>query len=256
MAAGVHTMAEIEQLSLYSEYDYADEVFYVRNHPTPGVRTNETLAVETISSAGWRLTATAPTRAHQLGHNISRLLHFERHLATRPDPVTGRAMRIHHGDGRTDLLHAIPYTDVGQVVSSSLGLRLKFLGVTRMVKGAPDTGQLGAATFVQDARAPLTGMISINGVSSTSLEAVLDDICGQFILGNLDGSYRDDVHAAESLSLAACGLMVGLPFGMVPLQTEVPFRPSRFEYVVFRGADRLCTEAELLIRFRIEVRPR
>jgi hypothetical protein len=249
-------MAEIEQLSLYSEYDYADEVFYVRNHPSPGVRTSETIAVETVSSAGWRLTATAPTRAHQLGHNISRLLHFERHLATRPDPITGRAIRVHHQDGSTDLLHAIPHTDIGQVVSSSLGLRLKFLGVTRMVKGAPDTRQLGAATFVQDARAPMTGMISINGMSSTSLEAAVDDIFGQFILGNLDGSYRDDVHEPESISLGACGLMVGMPFGKAPLQTEVPFRPSRFEYVVFRGADRLCTAAELLIRFRFEVKPR
>ena len=249
-------MAEVEQLSLYSEYDYADEVFYVRNHPTPGARTDERIAVETISSAGWRLTATAPTRAHQLGHNTSRLLHFERRLATRPDPVSGRAMRIHHRDGGTDLLHAIPYTAVSQMVRSSQGLLLKFLGITRVVKGAPDYAHLGAVTFKQDVRTPLTGVISINGVRSTSLEDVSDDIYCQFILGNLDGSYRDDVHQPEPLSLASRGLMVGLPFGMAPLQTEVRFRSSRFEYVVFRGADQLCTASELLVRFRFELRPR
>ena len=249
-------MAEVEQLSLYSEYDYADEVFYVRNHPTPGVRTNETLAVETITSAGWRLTATAPTRAHQLGHNTSRLLHFERHLATRADPVTGRAMRVHHRDGGTDLLRGIPYTAIGQRVSSSRGLLLKFLGVTRVVKGAPDYTHLGDVTFVQDVRTPLTGVISINGIRGTSIEDVFDDIYCQFILGNLDGSYRDDVHEPESLALGTYGLMVGLPLGMAPLETEVPFRPSRFEYVVFRGASRLVTTSELLVRFRFEVRPR
>jgi hypothetical protein len=199
---------------------------------------------------------TAPTREHRMGGSASRILNFERPLIRGFGASGNRDLRLHRHSSTVERLRAIPLTQVGQVVRASNGPVVKFLGVTRLVRGIPDYALLGRGRFGEDVRAPMTGVISVNGTHSPSIESAVGDLRCQFLVRDLDGSYRDDVHEVESLAPASHGLMVGVPFGSAALRAEVPFRNSRYEYVIFRGSARLTRASEVLVRFRFEVAPR
>jgi hypothetical protein len=249
-------MAELEQLSLYSACNEAEDVFYVRNYPVRGARMAEHAAVETLASAGWRLVSTAATRAHRVGHNTSRLLNLERLIDLGTADVSRGRMRLQRSEGMIEVLRGVPRTRIGQVVRAKDGLLVKFLGVTRVANGIPDYGLLGRDAFAEDGRRPLTGVVSINGAQTTSVEQVADDLHCQFLHCSLDGSYRDDVHQPEAIALRVYGLMVGVPFGETYLRAMVPFRSSKFEYVIFRGDRELGRASEVLVRFPFEIVPR
>ena len=248
-------MAEVEYLSLYSERNDREQIFYVKNYPAPGAWTVEDAAVETLASVGWRLVSTAPTRAHRVGQNTSRLLNLERVIGQELEDSTRGRLRLQRREGKREILRGVPPTGIGQKVRAQDGLMLKFLGITRVINGAPDRKWLGRTEFPEDVRRPFAGVVSIDGARTSSLEDVANDLYCQFLHCGIDGIYRDDVHEPEAISLQTYGLMVGVPFGETYLTSAMSFRRSKYEYVVYRGARELTYATEVLVRFRFEILP-
>ncbi|MCC7372772.1 MAG: hypothetical protein IT306_30450 [Chloroflexi bacterium] len=248
-------MPDLEHLSLYADWDARAGDHLVRNYPARGQRTPEHAVLERLAAEGWKLVSTAPTTSQRLHGEQSHLLNFERSQPSARRASAGRTMRIIAGGGVVKVIRACPWTHIGAEATTPRGLHLKFLGVTRLKRGAPDSELLGESEFSQERSAEFTGLVSIRGFDDLTDAAAPPDLFCQFVYGNVDGTYLDDVHEPERLDLSEAGLIVGMPFGTAHLVPRVPLRPSRFEYLIFTGAPVLCERSRMLVRYRFTIAP-
>lgn len=248
-------MPDLEHLSLYADWDERAGDHLVRNFPVHGQRTAQRAVLEQLAAHGWKLVSTAPTTSQRVYGEQSHLLNFERAQPRIRRTTVGRPMRILAGGGVVKLIRFGPATQIGAESTTPRGLHLKFLGVTRLRRGVPDSDLLGESEFFQERDADFTGLVSVRGADDLTDESAPPDLFCQFLYANVDGTYLDDVHQPERIDLGEAGLIIGMPFGRAHLEPRVPLRPSRFEYLIFTGASALTEAARILVRYRFTIAP-